>query len=241
MTDSRSTPSSTNNRLLDEGLAAARARGRVGGRLSIATWEGRHYRVLAHIRWPHGDIDRATAAFEAARAEAEQHNAPGERAIAQTLLALVTSFTDPLRADDELTLAHQCLAQLDQRATTYYAAVAALVRDAGTDRDVTDRATALHTESTGAGLPWLTPLIHTAVAFHHAVRDAPEDLTATLDRLRETTTNGDFAYYVDIATAMGDLPQPTGSAIQWLDGGHTVRERWRALVTARQAHLRGVQ
>ncbi|MFE5163164.1 hypothetical protein ACFRNT_32640 [Streptomyces sp. NPDC056697] len=52
-------------------------------------WEGRHHRVLAHIRWPHGDIDRAVTAF--------------------------------------------------------YAAVAALVRDAGTDRDLTDRATALHT------------------------------------------------------------------------------------------------
>ncbi|BBJ37469.1 hypothetical protein SSPO_001870 [Streptomyces antimycoticus] len=93
-------------------------------------WEGRHHRVLAHIRWPHGDIDRAAAAFEAARTEAEQHNAPGERAIAQTLLALVTAFTDPDRADDELALAHQYLAPLDQRATTLYAHVAALIRDA---------------------------------------------------------------------------------------------------------------
>ncbi|MFC9227538.1 hypothetical protein ACFTZI_00895 [Streptomyces decoyicus] len=51
----------------------------------------------------------------------------------------------------------------------------------------------------------------------------------------------DFAYYVDIATAMGDLPQPTGSASQWLDDADTVRERRRALVTARQEHLRGTQ
>ncbi|WP_307841677.1 ATP/GTP-binding protein [Streptomyces endocoffeicus] len=200
-------------------------------------WKGRHQRVLAHIRWPHGDIDSAIAAFEAARAEAEQHNAPGERAIAQTLLALVTAFTDPHRADDELALAHQYLAPLDQRATTFYAHVAALVRDAGTDRDVTDRATVLHTESTVAGLPWLTPLIYTAVAFHHAVRDAQNDLTTTLDRLREATANGDYAYYVDIATAMGNLPKPAGSTTQWLDDAHTVRERWRALVTARRAHL----
>ncbi|MFD8625221.1 tol-pal system YbgF family protein [Streptomyces hygroscopicus] len=201
-------------------------------------WEGRHHRVLAHIWWPHGDIDRAIAAFEAARAEAEQHDAPGERAITQTLLALVTAFTDPHRADDELALAHQYLAPLDQRATTYYATVAALIRDAGTDRDVTDRATVLHTESTVAGLPWLTPLIHTAVAFHHAVRDAQDDLTATIGQLRETTANGDFAYYVDIATAMGNLPQPAGSTVQWLDDPHTVRERWRALVTARRDYLR---
>ncbi|WP_431776301.1 ATP/GTP-binding protein [Streptomyces cucumeris] len=206
-------------------------------------WEGRHHRVLAHIRWPHGDIDRAVAAFEAARAEAEQHDAPGERAIAQTLLALVTAFTDPARADDELALAHQYLAQLDQRATTFYAAVAALLRDAGTDRDVTDRATALLTQSTAAGLPWLTPLIHTAVAFHHAVRGAQNDLTATIDRLREATANGDFAYYVDIAHFMADLPLPADrpSQPQWLDGDEPTRQRWRALVTARRHHLRDVR
>ncbi|WP_432004239.1 ATP/GTP-binding protein [Streptomyces sioyaensis] len=202
-------------------------------------WEGRHHRVLAHIRWPHGDIDRAIAAFEAARTEAEQHDAPGERAIAQTLLALVTAFTDPLRADDELAFAHQLLDQLDQRATIFYAAVAGLVRDAGTDRDVINRATVLHTETAVAGLPWLTPLIETAVAFHHAVRGAYDDLDATIDRLRQATANGDFAYYVDIATAMGDLPQPANSATQWLDDAHTVRQRWRDLVATRQDHLRG--
>ncbi|PNG89646.1 hypothetical protein SMF913_25111 [Streptomyces malaysiensis] len=40
---------------------------------------------------------------------------------------------------------------------------------------------------------------------------------------------------------MGDLPQPDGSTIQWVDEEHTVRERWRALVTARRDHLRGAQ
>ncbi|GGN64168.1 ATP/GTP-binding protein [Streptomyces kronopolitis] len=204
-------------------------------------WKGRHHRVLGHIWFPHGDIERAAAAFEAARAEAEQHDAPGERAIAQTLLALVTAFADPLRADDELALAHQYLASLDQRATTFYAAVAALVRDAGTDGDVTDRAAALHAESTSAGLPWLTPLIETAVAFHHAVRGAHDDLATTIDRLREVTADGDFAYYVDIATAMGDQPQHAGSAVRWIDDAHTVREHWHGLIIARQDHLRGTQ
>ncbi|MEU1667114.1 hypothetical protein ABZ547_26650 [Streptomyces sparsogenes] len=161
---------------------------------------------------------------------------------AQTLLALVTAFTDPLRADDELALAHQYLAGLDQRATTLYAHVAALLRDAGTDHDdVTDRATVLRTEITVAGLPWLTPLLETALAFHHAVRDAHDDLTATLDRLREATANGDYAYYIDIATAMGNLPQPTESTTLWLDDPHTVRQRWRALVIARQDHPRRTQ
>ncbi|GAA2522858.1 ATP/GTP-binding protein [Streptomyces longisporus] len=199
-------------------------------------WKGRHHRVLGHILFPHGDMDRAIAAYDAARAEAEQHNAPGERAIAQALLSLACAFTDPARADDELALTHQLLGQLDQRATTLLAQVAALVRDAGTN-DVTDRAAVLRTEITVAGLAWLTPLLETTLVFHQAVRGAQDDLTATIDRLHEATANGDFAYYVHIAAAMGDLPQPSRSAVQWLDDELTVRARWRSLVTARQHHL----
>ncbi|UQA97128.1 hypothetical protein [Streptomyces halobius] len=55
------------------------------------------------------------------------------------------------------------------------------------------------------------------------------------------TASGDFRYYVHIAASMGDRPQPDGPAIRWLDNQHTVRARWRALVTARQDHLRGAQ
>ncbi|MEU7189288.1 hypothetical protein [Streptomyces sp. NPDC045369] len=57
-----------------------------------------------------------------------------------------------MRADEELVLAHQLLAQFDQRATVLYAQVAALVRDVGTDRDVTNRATIVCTEATAVGL-----------------------------------------------------------------------------------------
>ncbi|MEU7642442.1 hypothetical protein AB0C11_41670 [Streptomyces sp. NPDC039016] len=149
----------------------------------------------------------------------------------------MVAFADPARADDELALAHEFLAQLDQRATVLYARVAGLVRDVGTDRDIADRVVVLRTEISVGGLPWLTPLVETALAFHHAVRDASDDLAATLDRLREATTNGDFAYYVDIATAMGDLPQPAGSTTQWLDDAHTVRECWLTLVIAPSRNL----
>ncbi|WP_316782906.1 ATP/GTP-binding protein [Streptomyces sasae] len=200
-------------------------------------WEGRHHRVLGHIRWPHGDFDGAVAAYKAARLEAEQHDAPGERAIAQTHIALVTAFADPARADDELSLAHQLLDQLDQRATTLLAHVIALVRDAGTDHDATGRAAILRTEIDVAGLTWLTPLLETSLAFHHSVRGEQDSLTAAIDRLRAATATGDFAYYVHIAAAMGDLPQPDGHAIQWLDEEPTVRARWRSLVTARQHGL----
>ncbi|MGW9172534.1 hypothetical protein [Streptomyces decoyicus] len=40
---------------------------------------------------------------------------------------------------------------------------------------------------------------------------------------------------------MGGLPQPAGSAAQWLEATHTVRQCWRDLVTARKGHLRRTQ
>ncbi|MCL3998203.1 ATP/GTP-binding protein [Streptomyces lavenduligriseus] len=199
-------------------------------------WKGRHHRVEGDIHWPHGDITRAVTAFTAARAEAEQHNAAGERAIAQVRLALAVSFTDPARAADELTLADQLLDGLDQRATTLLARTAALIADAGTG-DVTDRAHHLHTDIDNAGLPFLTRFAELALAFHHAVRGDHHNLTASLGRLNELTATGDFAYFTDIAHFMARrlLLQP--STTRWLEPEETVRRRWETLVAERRHHL----
>ncbi|QIB49575.1 ATP/GTP-binding protein (plasmid) [Streptomyces aureoverticillatus] len=198
-------------------------------------WKGRHHRVEGDVWWPHGDLERAADAFEAARTEAEQHGAAGEKAITQTRLALVHAFADPARADDELALARQLLEGLDQRATTLLADVAALIRDAGTTHDLPGRAQVLRTEITVAGLTWLTLLLELALAFHHAVQDEHQALAAAIERLHTLTANGDFAYYTDIAAAMGNLPHPPRPTVHWIDDTDTVRDRWRALVTARQA------
>ncbi|MFE6869578.1 ATP/GTP-binding protein [Kitasatospora sp. NPDC057692] len=202
---------------------------------STLTWKSRRHRVRGDILWPQGDFAAAAQALRDGRAEAEQHDAPGERAIAQTRLALVTAFTDPTRADEEIALARQYLEPLDQRATALLLQVAALVRDAGTDnRELTERATVLRTRIDVAGLPWLIPLLETALAFHHALRDAGDDLTAAISRLADATTSGDFAYYADIAHFMADRPLPSPSATRWLDDEDTVRTRWRTLVTTRR-------
>ncbi|WP_308315926.1 ATP/GTP-binding protein [Streptomyces sp. CC228A] len=95
-------------------------------------WVGRQHRVEGDIHWPHGDMDRAAAAYAAARDQAEQHSIAGERATSQAHRALVLAFTDPDAADDELHLAEQLLTGLDLRATRLTVQIAALVRDAGT-------------------------------------------------------------------------------------------------------------
>jgi hypothetical protein len=200
-------------------------------------WPGRGQRVLGDIHFAHGDMDQAATHYTTARTQAEEHGNLGEQAIAQAHLALTTAFTDPARADDEIALAEQLLTGLDQRATTLTTHIAAIARDAGTLTNL-EGARTLRAEIHAAGITAARTALDLALAFHHAVLDQQDDLTATIGRLREATANEDFAYYVHIAAAMGDLPQSSSEpAIRWLDGESTVRARWRALVTARQHHL----
>jgi hypothetical protein len=94
-------------------------------------WEGRHQRVLGDLYWIQGEPQRAAETYLAGRHEAEQHAKAGEAAHNQALRALALAFVDPRQADDELDLAEQLLAGLDLRATTINAAIASLIRDAG--------------------------------------------------------------------------------------------------------------
>ncbi|TDU67103.1 ATP/GTP-binding protein [Streptomyces sp. KS 21] len=199
-------------------------------------WQGRHHRVLGDIRWSEADTGLAVAAFEAGRAEAEQHGAAGERAMMQVRLALAVSFADPDRAEDELALAHQLLEGLDQRSNTLLALVVALIKEAGTS-GVTDRAQGLHAEIEAAGLPFLHRFVELALAFHHAVRGEDQDLADTINRLRALTATGDFAYFTDIAHFMAALPLPGPSTIRWTTSEDDVRSSWRGLVEDRQEHL----
>ncbi|MFB8183235.1 ATP/GTP-binding protein [Streptomyces sp. NPDC055966] len=205
--------------------------------------EGRHQRVLGDLWWLQGEPERAATAYLAGRTEAEQHGVAGEAAHNQALRALAVAFYDPHQADDEIDLAHQLLANLDLRATTINAAIAALIRirDAG-NLALDDRIHTLRTELDNAGLTSMTPTLELAAAFHQAVLDETDAHAATLTRLREQTQNGDYAYYVDIASFMAGLPLPADhTAPQWLDGEQATRDRWRTLVTARLHHLHNNQ
>ncbi|MFE4540262.1 ATP/GTP-binding protein [Streptomyces scopuliridis] len=200
-------------------------------------WKGRHHRVLGDIHWSQADTAAAVAAFEAGRAEAEQHGAAGERAMTQVRLALAVSFADPVRADDELALADQFLDGLDQRSNSLLAQVVALIKDAGTG-GVTDRAQSLHADIETAGLPFLHRFVELALAFHHAVHGEDQALAATIGRLRELTATGDFAYFSDIAHFMAALPLPEPATTRWTKNEDDVRSAWRGLVQTRQEHLR---
>lgn len=219
------------SRLSGDFPAAVEAAGRLG-------WEGRHHRVLGDVWWVQGDIERAIAAYLAARSEAEEHGAAGETAMSQAHLAFAVSFTDLLRADDELDLADRLLSCLSLRSSEMTARIATLVRDAGLAPDVPDRAAVLLAEIDVSGISYAAAKLQLALCFHYAVLDAQDDLVTAITRLRELTQSGDYAYYVEIAHFMAGLPLSEHRArAQWIDGERQTRERWRNLVEARRNRL----
>jgi hypothetical protein len=199
-------------------------------------WAGRQHRVEGDILWPHGDMDRAAAAYAAARDQAEQHGVAGERATSQAQRALVMAFTDPTVADDELHLAEQLLTGLDLRATSLTVKIAALVHDAGTLPGL-QTARDLRAETRDAGITAAEAVLELALAFHHGVLGEQDKVRAVIDRLHGLTRTGDYAYYADIAHYMGGLPLPDPSTAHWLDGADAVRTRWHRLVQTRRARL----
>lgn len=209
-------------------LAAARTLG----------WEGRHHRVEGDIWWPHGNMQRAAAAYAAARDEADRHGVTGERATSQAHRTFALAFTDPATADDEFALAQHLLTGLTLRATTLITHIAALARDAGrTDANIDGRAEMLRADIRTAGLAYTELALDLALAFHHAVRGAHEEVAAAITRLHAAAGSGDYSYYTDIAAFMADLPLAQRSGARWIDGQAATRERWRTLVTARRDHL----
>ncbi|MET9572445.1 ATP/GTP-binding protein [Streptomyces virginiae] len=199
-------------------------------------WASRQHRVEGDILWPHGDMNRAAAAYTTARDQAEHYGVAGERATSQAQRAFVLAFTDPDTADDELDLADQLLNGLDLRATTLTTKIAALVRDAGALSSL-DAARLLRADITEAGVTAAQAALELALCFHHAVQDDHAKISAAISRLRDLTRGGDYAYYIDIAQFMAAMPLNRASAAQWLDSEQETRSRWRSLVTARQAYL----
>ncbi|MFJ4972788.1 ATP/GTP-binding protein [Streptomyces sp. NPDC088755] len=200
-------------------------------------WAGRHHRVDGDIWWPHGDMQRAAAAYEAARNEAAQHGVAGERATSQAQRAFALAFTDPDVAHDEIDLAEQLLTGLDLRATALTVKIAALVRDAGTDRNVPGRVEVLRAEIRASGLVAPEAMLELAAAFHHAVVNDANAATATIARLRRLTSSGNYAYYTDIAHHMANTENDILSAARWIDDEATVHHRWQALTITRRSRL----
>ncbi|MFJ2771268.1 hypothetical protein [Streptomyces sp. NPDC087300] len=190
---------------------------------------------MGDVRWVQGDMALAAEAFGAARAEGEAHGKSGEAAMAQAMRAFTLAFTTEPTVDDEIDLGEHLLAQVDLRAATLDVRIAALLRDAGTDTGVEDRAQVLAAEISTSGLLFVQAKLELARAFHHAIRGDQAGIASRISRLRELTREGYYAYCVDIAHFMADLRLDNPSRARWLDEQQTVRQRWRSMVIDRRA------
>ncbi|MGW6463955.1 hypothetical protein [Streptomyces rubiginosohelvolus] len=160
---------------------------------------------------------------------------PTRRCQAQS--AFVLAFTDPDVAQDDIDLAEQLLTGLDLRATALTVKIAALVRDAGTDRGVPGRADVLRAEIRASGLLAPEAMLELAVVFHHTVVNHANAATATIARLHRLTSSGNYAYYADIAHRMASTENDIPSAARWIDDEATVHHCWRSLTTTRRSRL----
>ncbi|MEU7244910.1 hypothetical protein ACI2L4_35125 [Streptomyces sparsogenes] len=97
-----------------------------------------------------------------------------------------------------------------------------------------DRVQLLRAEAQVAGVVAAEAILSLGVAFHCAVANDHNQITASINRLRTLTQGGAHAYYIDIAHFMADQPLAEPSTARWLDGAEPTRRRWRALVTARR-------
>ncbi|MER6477150.1 hypothetical protein [Streptomyces filamentosus] len=185
---------------------------------------------------PTATCPRAAATYKAARTEAEQHGAAGGRVTSQAQRAFALAFPDPDLAASEIGLASQLVSGLTLRQTGHTIDMAALLRDAGTDHGVLNRAHVLREEIRVSGVAIATAILKLVVCFHHAVLGDDQGITDTIIRLRDLTDSGDYACYTDIAAFMSDRPALLGSA-RWIEDESTVRGLWRHLVLACRSAL----
>ncbi|MCX5112499.1 hypothetical protein OOK13_29290 [Streptomyces sp. NBC_00378] len=101
-----------------------------------------------------------------------------------------------------------------------------------------DRARVLRTEAVIAGIVSAQVMAELAVCSHHAVKNDHDKVGTAISRLRDLTRDN-YTYHVDIAQFMADVPIDQVSGSRWLDGEQRTRDRWRGMVSARQAHHTG--
>lgn len=199
---------------------------------------GRKNRTLGDLWWPQGDIARACAAYGRAREEAEQQKVHGEAALSQACLAFAAAFQDRPRADEQITRAQSLLEGTTARWAELQLRNAELLRDAGADPQLPERAAAVVRDAEANGLTSSMAYARLAACFHATVLDDAEALAAAREELRLSVRGAEFAYLLELSYMMaGEDKPPEFPGAQWLDGAQETRGRWRRLIEDRRAQL----
>lgn len=211
--------------------AVLEATGRLGS-------DSRYHRTLGDLWWTQGSIALACSSYDDARRQADAEGARGEAALSQACLAFASAFQDRARADDQIRLAEQLLGGVRIRWAEVQTRIAGLLRDAGADPALPERAAQVEADARASGLTSSVAYIRLAVAFHHLVLGRQAELEDARLSLRECVRGAEFAYlleishFLDSSAPPADLPRAT-----WIDGPEVTAARWAALADDRKAAL----
>lgn len=198
----------------------------------------RYFRALGHLWWVHADVPLACSTYGTARDLAVAEHNPGQAALAQASLAMAASFDDRTRAAEQIRLADEYLEGVRLSWAEAHVRIAGLLRDAGLDEGLPQRAAALEVDAQDAGLGSSAAYARFAVCFHHAVRAEEQALRHARERMSRDVDGGEYAYLVEISHFLDDSEPPQSlPRAKWIGGTTVVRERWRALVDNRRAAL----
>ncbi|NJQ01162.1 ATP/GTP-binding protein [Streptomyces zingiberis] len=200
--------------------------------------DGRKQRVLGDLWWTQGDIANACTSYARAREEATGEGHHGEAALSQACLAFAAAFQDRERAQGQIDRAHTMLQRADIRWAAIQVDIAQLLRDAGSDPALPERAERVIEEARASGLTSSVAYARLAVCFHGAVLDDPVVIDAACEALSACVRGAEFAYLQEIAHFMtGTQPPAQLPRAQWIDGPDRTARRWTSLVSDRRRQI----
>jgi len=198
-----------------------------------------YHRVLGDLWWTQGAIALACSCYDEARRQADAEGARGEAALTQACLAFASSFQDHVRATEQIRQADLLLDGLYARWAETQNHIATLLRDAGSDPGLAERAASVEADAQASGLSSSVAYIRFTICFHYAIAADAEGLTRARRRLRECVSGAEFAYLVEISHFL-DLSEPPDDLPKaaWIDGLEQTRSRWAQLADDRRMAIR---
>ncbi|MFE9333046.1 ATP/GTP-binding protein [Streptomyces sp. NPDC006925] len=197
--------------------------------------EGRRDRVLGDLWWTQGSMALACSAYAVSRDEALHLGHAGEAALSQACLAFASAYQDRPRAAEQIARARDLLGGVSIRWAEVQTRIAELVRNAGVEPDLPERAEEVAAQAGEAGLSSSVAYIRFAVCLHAVVLDSPDLLSRARARLNECVRGEEFAYLAELSYLIADEEPPAElPRAQWLDGQDQVRARWTAIAEDRR-------